>query len=135
LASCAVVAANVTHAMAMASAAVRAKLRAILFGCKPGARRVLGDTEESGVAYIICEPCVGTKDTACVDVCPVDCIHPRKDEPEFESAEMLYIHPDECIDCGACVPACPVEAIFALEETPEKWKQFIPVNAEYFQKQ
>jgi NAD-dependent dihydropyrimidine dehydrogenase PreA subunit len=86
------------------------------------------------VAYIICEPCIGTKDSACVDVCPVDCIHPRKDEPEFQSAEMLYIHPDECIDCGACVPACPVEAIFALDETPEKWKHFIPVNAEYFQK-
>ena len=65
---------------------------------------------------------------------PVDCIHPRKDEPEFQSADMLYIHPDECIDCGACVPACPVEAIFALDETPEKWKSFIPVNAEYFQK-
>ena len=83
---------------------------------------------------VICEPCVGTKDTACVDVCPVDCIHPRKDEPEFQTAEMLYIHPDECIDCGACVPACPVEAIFALDETPEKWKNFIPVNSKYFQK-
>jgi NAD-dependent dihydropyrimidine dehydrogenase PreA subunit len=85
------------------------------------------------LAYIICEPCVGTKDTACVDVCPVDCIHPRKDEPQFQSAEMLYIHPDECIDCGACVPACPVEAIFALDETPEKWKNFIAVNADFFQ--
>jgi ferredoxin len=86
------------------------------------------------VAYIICEPCIGTKDSACVDVCPVDCIHPRKDEPGFEPAEMLYIHPDECIDCGACVPACPVEAIFALDETPEKWKRYIPINAEYFAK-
>jgi ferredoxin len=86
------------------------------------------------VAYIICEPCIGTKDSACVDVCPVDCIHPRKDEPGFESAEMLYIHPDECIDCGACVPACPVEAIFALDETPEKWKQFIPINSQFYQK-
>jgi NAD-dependent dihydropyrimidine dehydrogenase PreA subunit len=47
---------------------------------------------------------------------------------------MLYIHPDECIDCGACVPACPVEAIFALDETPEKWKSYIPVNAAYYQK-
>jgi ferredoxin len=93
----------------------------------------LGSLEES-LAYIICEPCIGTKDSACVDVCPVDCIHPRKDEPEFETAEMLYIHPDECIDCGACVPACPVEAIFALDETPEKWKNFIPVNAKYYDK-
>jgi NAD-dependent dihydropyrimidine dehydrogenase PreA subunit len=86
------------------------------------------------VAYIICEPCIGTKDSACVDVCPVDCIHPRKDEDGFAAAEMLYIHPDECIDCGACVPACPVEAIFALDETPEKWARFIPLNAEFFQK-
>jgi NAD-dependent dihydropyrimidine dehydrogenase PreA subunit len=86
------------------------------------------------VAYIICEPCIGTKDSACVDVCPVDCIHPRKDEPQFQSAEMLYIHPDECIDCGACVPACPVEAIFALDETPEKWKDFIPANAAFYQR-
>jgi ferredoxin len=89
--------------------------------------------EETCVAYIICEPCIGTKDSACVDVCPVDCIHPRKDEPAFASTEMLYIHPDECIDCGACVPACPVEAIFSLDETPEKWAHFIPKNAEYYQ--
>ena len=84
------------------------------------------------MAYIICEPCIGTKDSACVDVCPVDCIHPRKDEGDYELAEMLYIHPDECIDCGACVPACPVEAIFALDETPAKWRQYIPVNAQYY---
>jgi ferredoxin len=90
--------------------------------------------EETHVAYIICEPCIGTKDAACVDVCPVDCIHPRKDEPAFAAAEMLYIHPDECIDCGACVPACPVQAIFALDETPENWKNFIQTNAEYYQK-
>ena len=84
------------------------------------------------MAYIICEPCVGTKDTACVDVCPVDCIHPRKDEPAFSTAEMLYIHPDECIDCGACVPACPVEAIFSLDETPRNWAGFIARNADYY---
>ncbi len=60
-----------------------------------------------------------------MDVCPVDCIHPRKDEAAFAAAEMLYIHPDECIDCGACVPACPVEAIFSLDETPRKWEAFI----------
>ena len=47
---------------------------------------------------------------------------------------MLYIHPDECIDCGACVPACPVEAIFALDEVPEKWKSYIEINANHFQK-
>ena len=86
----------------------------------------------SRLAYIICEPCIGIKDTACVDVCPVDCIHPRKDEPEFAAAEMLFIHPDECIDCGACVPACPVNAIFALDETPQQWSGFIRRNREYY---
>jgi NAD-dependent dihydropyrimidine dehydrogenase PreA subunit len=86
------------------------------------------------MAYVITEPCIGTKDTACVDVCPVDCIHPRKDEPSFESAKLLNIHPDECIDCGACVPACPVEAIFALDEVPDKWKDYIGQNAEFFKK-
>ena len=73
------------------------------------------------MAYIICEPCIGTKDTACVDACPVDCIHPKKDEPDFEAATMLYIHPEECIDCGACEPACPV-----------KWTQYIPMNYEHY---
>ena len=86
------------------------------------------------MAYIICEPCIGTKDHGCVDVCPVDCIHPRKDEPDFASANQLFIHPDECIDCGACVPACPVEAIFALDEVPDKWKSYIDINAKAFQK-
>jgi NAD-dependent dihydropyrimidine dehydrogenase PreA subunit len=86
------------------------------------------------MAYIITEPCIGTKDHACVDVCPVDCIHPRKDEPEFATIDQLYIHPDECIDCGACVPACPVEAIFAGDEVPDKWKDYTEKNAQYFQK-
>ena len=76
--------------------------------------------------------CEGKGD--CVDVCPVDCIHPRKDEGDFEAEKMLFIHPDECIDCGACVPACPVEAIFALDEVPEKWKNYIEINAKHFQK-
>ena len=92
----------------------------------------VNDTEES-MAYSICEPCVGTKDTACVDVCPVDCIHPRKDEDEFEAETMLYIHPEECIDCGACVPACPVEAIFANDEVPDQWESFIEVNANWYE--
>jgi ferredoxin len=86
------------------------------------------------VAYIITEPCIGTKDSACVDVCPVDCIHPRKDEPEFETAEQLFIHPDECIDCGACVPRVPWKRSSRLDETPEKWKNFISVNAQHYQK-
>ena len=65
------------------------------------------------MAYVIAEPCIGTKDSACVDACPVDCIHPKKDEGDHGEAEQLFIDPVECIDCGACVPVCPVSAIFA----------------------
>lgn len=86
------------------------------------------------MAYVIAEPCIGTKDTACVDACPVDCIHPTSSEPEFEEAEQLYIDPDECIDCGACVPECPVSAIFVEDEVPEKWTHFTKINADYYQK-
>ena len=70
------------------------------------------------MAYVIAEPCIGTKDAACVDACPVDCIHPKKDEADFATVEMIYIDPVECIDCGACVPVCPVSAIFALDDLP-----------------
>jgi ferredoxin len=84
------------------------------------------------MAFIITDPCIGTKDAACVDVCPVDCIHPRKDEPEFAISTILYIHPDECIDCGACVPACPVAAIYdSPESTPDSQKVLIEANAVY----
>lgn len=86
------------------------------------------------MTYVICEPCIGVKDTACVDSCPVDCIHPMKEDTRFEGAEILYIDPDECIDCGACVPACPVEAIFEESEVPEKWTDYTQKNADYFKK-
>ena len=65
------------------------------------------------MTYVIALPCVDIKDRACVDECPVDCI--------YEGERMLYIHPDECVDCGACEPVCPVEAIFYEDDTPEEW--------------
>jgi len=76
------------------------------------------------MAYIIAEPCINVKDKACVEVCPVDCI--------YEGETMLYIHPDECIDCGACESVCPVTAIFAEADVPDKWKNFNEINADYF---
>jgi len=82
--------------------------------------------------FVITDPCIGTKDSACVDVCPVDCIHPRKDEPEFEAAEMLYIHPDECIDCGACEPECPVTAIFPEDDVPANMEAYTAKNKQVF---
>jgi len=80
------------------------------------------------VTHIIAEPCIGVKDSACVDVCPVDCIY-GKDE---ETWDMLFIHPEECIDCGLCVDACPVQAIFPAEETPDEWESYIAKNYEKF---
>jgi ferredoxin len=84
------------------------------------------------MAFVIAEPCIGTKDTACVNVCPVDCIHPRKDESNFEEATMLYIDPDTCIDCGACVPECPVSAIFPAEDVPADWTKYTEMNADWY---
>jgi NAD-dependent dihydropyrimidine dehydrogenase PreA subunit len=88
--------------------------------------------EKQKMAYVIAEPCIGTKDTACVDACPVDCIHPKKDEDGFAETDQLFIDPVECIDCGACVPACPVSAIFALDDLPEKWAHFADKNTAHF---
>jgi len=80
------------------------------------------------MAYIITTPCIDTTDQSCVDVCPVDCIH-------FEEGKdrMLYIDPDECIDCGACEPACPVSAIFAEDDTPDDQEAFKEINALWYQ--
>jgi NAD-dependent dihydropyrimidine dehydrogenase PreA subunit len=72
--------------------------------------------------HVITEPCIGVKDQSCVDVCPVGCI--------YEADDQLYIHPGECIDCGACVPACPVAAIYPEEDVPGEWEGFIQKNAE-----
>ncbi len=79
------------------------------------------------MAYIICDPCVDVKDKACVGACPVDCIH-------YDDGvdRTLFIHPTECIDCGACEPVCPTQAIFAESETPDKWKAWIEVNSLWY---
>ena len=82
--------------------------------------------------YVIAEPCIGVKDTACVDACPCDVIHPTRGEPGYASAEQLYIFPDDCIDCGACVPVCPVSAIFMAEDLPTQWAHYAKINADWF---
>lgn len=84
------------------------------------------------MTYVITEPCINVKDSACVDVCPVDCIHPRKDESGFAAAEQLFIDPDECIDCGACEPECPVNAIFPEDDVPEEYQSYIAKNLNFF---
>lgn len=86
------------------------------------------------MAYVIAQPCIGVKDTACVEVCPVDAIHPKKDESNFATEQQLYIDPDTCIDCGACQAVCPPAAIFPGDQVPEQWKNFIEINAKYYKK-
>ncbi|RMF18928.1 MAG: ferredoxin family protein [Candidatus Dadabacteria bacterium] len=83
--------------------------------------------------YVIGKNCIGTKDTACVEVCPVDCIHPKPDEDGFEDTDQLYIDPDVCIDCGVCEPECPVEAIYSEDAVPDDEQDFIEKNADYYQ--
>ena len=85
--------------------------------------------------YVIAEPCIGVKDTACVDACPVDCIGPKKDSAGFGEAPQLYIDPVECIGCGACVPVCPVSAIMLQDDLPPKWQHFAQINADWFEAQ
>ncbi len=71
--------------------------------------------------YVVTEPCIGVKDKACMKVCPVDCI--------YEGEDMVYIHPDECIDCGLCEAECPVSAIFVDSDVPPNFKHWIQENA------
>ena len=81
------------------------------------------------MAYVITEPCIGVKDKACVAVCPVDCIHEGS-----QPYDMLYINPDECIDCTLCEPECPVEAIYSEDEVPPGQEHFKQLNAELAKK-
>jgi len=74
------------------------------------------------MAMVVTEPCFGCKYTDCVVVCPAECFH--------EGESIVFIDPEECIDCGACVPECPVEAIYYEGDVPEKWHDYIELNRE-----
>ncbi|GAA0623966.1 ferredoxin family protein [Sporichthya brevicatena] len=76
------------------------------------------------MTYVIGEPCVDVTDRSCIEECPVDCI--------YEGARALYIHPDECVDCGACEPVCPVEAIYYEDDLPEAWRPHLADNEAFF---
>jgi len=76
------------------------------------------------MAHVITEPCVGSKDAGCVDACPVSCIYGKN-----KDWLQLYIHPSECLDCGACVPVCPVLAIFAESEVWRSATRVVLVSA------
>ena len=71
---------------------------------------------------VVTKPCEGCKFTDCVVVCPCDCFR--------EGANMLYIEPDDCIECEACIYECPVEAIYYKDNVPEPWREYIELNRE-----
>ncbi len=77
--------------------------------------------------YVIAQPCIGVKDKACVEVCPMDCIHGNPDSPQ------LYINPEECTECAACASECPVGAIYPADELPAEWKGYEGINAAFFE--
>ncbi len=79
------------------------------------------------MAYVVTHLCLGCKDTACMTVCPVDCFYEVK-EPTDDKPDILYINPDECIDCDACVPECPWEAIFAEADVPAVFQEDTGLN-------
>jgi ferredoxin len=76
------------------------------------------------MAYVIASTCIDVKDGACQEACPVECI--------YEGGRMMYIQPDECIDCGLCLSVCPVDAIYAGDDLPETERAFERANAEFF---
>ncbi len=88
------------------------------------------------MTYTITEACIGEKDRSCIDVCPVDCIHDDVHadgvDDDASADRILYIDPDECIDCGACEPACPFTAIFAEDDVPDASNVFTEINALWF---
>jgi NAD-dependent dihydropyrimidine dehydrogenase PreA subunit len=76
------------------------------------------------MTYVVTWACVDVKDRSCVAECPVDCI--------YEGGRMMYIHPDECIDCGACEAVCPVSAIWYDVELSGSDGEFVQANASFF---
>jgi NAD-dependent dihydropyrimidine dehydrogenase PreA subunit len=91
-----------------------------LIACGPWGRK-----RSDQVTYIITQSCIDLLDKTCIDECPVDCI--------YEGERMMYIHPDECVDCGACEPVCPVEAIYYEDDVPGHLKDWYRVNVEFFE--
>lgn len=82
--------------------------------------------------HVICQPCIETVDTSCVDACPYDAIHPTSGESDFSTTDQLFIDPSRCLNCGLCADACPVGAIYKKENVPSYWANYITKNANHF---
>jgi NAD-dependent dihydropyrimidine dehydrogenase PreA subunit len=105
------------------------KIRAPLLRRDSAGRRV---RRKGRMAHVIVDTC--QKDMLCIDSCPSDAIHPLKDEPQWEAEPQLYIHPEECMDCGACIATCPTNSIYLAEEVPADKQEFVAKNAAYYGK-
>ena len=106
-------------------------VRAAFWTFGPGAHATF---EGYIMAFVICEPCLGVKDRACVEVCPVVCIHEGKHGGKNGGfPDMLFINPAECIDCNLCPTECPVDAIFHEEEVPPEWEPYVALNRRFFE--
>jgi NAD-dependent dihydropyrimidine dehydrogenase PreA subunit len=81
---------------------------------------------------VITDAC--TKDMKCVEICPADCIHPTKDETNYESVNQLFVNSEDCPDCGSCISVCEYEAVYPLDELPDDKKHFAELNAAYYRK-
>lgn len=83
--------------------------------------------------HVVTQSCCS--DASCVYACPVNCIHPTPDEPDFLTAEMLHIDPQACVDCGACVSACPVDAIVPESKLTDPQRVFLSINADFYKEE
>ncbi|MGA9869885.1 MAG: FAD-dependent oxidoreductase [Rhodococcus sp. (in: high G+C Gram-positive bacteria)] len=83
--------------------------------------------------HVVTQSCCS--DASCVYACPVNCIHPTPDEPDFLTAEMLHIDPQSCVDCGACVSACPVDAIVPQAKLTDAQLPFLTINSDFYKQE
>lgn len=82
------------------------------------------------MTFVVTQNCCN--DATCVDVCPVNCIHPAPGEQGYATAELLHIDPATCIDCGACAEVCPVDAIMPDHDLTAANRRYLDVNADFF---
>ena len=79
---------------------------------------------------VITDKCI--KDMLCIEVCPMEAIHPTADEPGFADATQLFINPDDCSGCGSCGAVCESMTIFDIDDLPDELKHFAGINAAYY---
>jgi len=79
---------------------------------------------------VITDKCI--KDMMCIEVCPMEAIHPTTGEPGFAGSSQLFIDPENCTSCGSCISVCESQAIFDLDDLPDQLKHFTAINAAFY---